>query len=168
MARPDTVRLVGHDAAGRRIDLPTTSLQFRPAPEYTTIEVLFPEAAFGVVTLKKLTVHLSENASLVPIGAVKDSALSKAVDADRVMARRFFEGADTRRKAVDLANRLINRLPRKVRLEPADRRTVWNQVLAVGAKKHCAATLWMGEVDRNCSKAADMPLRHTMRHCLSN
>ena len=125
MARPDTVRLVGHDSAGRRIDLPTTSLQFRPAPEYTTIEVLFPEAAFGVVTLKKLTVHLSENASLVPIGAVKDSALSKAANADRVMARGFFEGVDTRRKAVDLANCLINRLPRKVRLEPADRRAAW-------------------------------------------
>ncbi|MEC9183399.1 MAG: hypothetical protein VX930_03915, partial [Pseudomonadota bacterium] len=57
MARPDTVRLVGHDAAGRRNDLPTTSLQFRPAPEYTTIEVLFPEAAFGVVTFSKLAVH---------------------------------------------------------------------------------------------------------------
>ena len=108
MAAPDTVRLVGHDAAGRRIDLPTTSLQFRPAPEYTSIEVSFPEAAFGVVTFTKLTVHVSDNASLVPIGAVEDSALSKVVGADRVMARRFFEGADTRRKAVDLANRLIN------------------------------------------------------------
>ena len=49
MAAPDTVRLVGHDPAGRRIDLPTTSLQFRPAPEYTSIEVSFPEAALGVV-----------------------------------------------------------------------------------------------------------------------
>ena len=115
-----------------------------------------------------MTVHLSEKASLVPIGAVEDSALSKAVDADRVMARRFFEGADTRRKAVDLSNRLINRLPRKVRLEPADGRTVWSQVLADGAKKHRAATTWMTEVYRNCSKAADMSLRHTMRRCLSN
>ena len=130
-------------------------MQFRPAPEYTTIEVLFPEAAFGVVTFTKLTVHLSENTSLVPIGAVEDSALSKAVDADRVMARRFIEGADTRRKVVDLANRLINRLPWKVRLEPADRRTVWDQVLAVGAKKHRAATTWMIEVYWNCSKVAD-------------
>ena len=160
MAAPDTVRLVCHDAAGRRIDLPTTSSQFRPAPEYTTIEVLFPEAAFGVVNFTKLTVHLSENASLIPIGAVEDSALSKAVGADRVMARRFFEGADTRRKAVDLANRLINRLPRKGRLQPADRRTAWDQVLADGAKKHRAATTWMGELYWNCSKAADMSLRH--------
>lgn len=149
MVRADTVWLVGHDAASRRIDLPTTSLQFRPAPEYTTIEVLFLEAAFGVVTFTKLTVHLSENASLVLIGAVEDSALSKAADADRVMARGFFEGVDTRRKAVDLANCLINRLPRKVRLEPADRRTVWDQVLAVGAKKRRAATTWMSEVYRN-------------------
>ncbi|MEC8700278.1 MAG: hypothetical protein VXY20_13150 [Pseudomonadota bacterium] len=149
MVRPDTVWLVGHDAASRRIDLPKTSLQFRPAPEYTTIEVLFPEAAFGVVTFTKLTVHLSENASLVLIGAVEDTALSKAADADRVMARGFFEGVDTRRKAVDLANCLINRLPRKVRLEPADRRTVWDQVLAVGAKKRRAATTWMSEVYRN-------------------
>ena len=77
MARPDTVRLVGHDAASRRIDLPTTSLQFRPAPEYTTIEVLFPEAAFGVITFTKLTVHLSENASLVPIGAAEDQHYRK-------------------------------------------------------------------------------------------
>ena len=135
MVRPDTVWLVGHDAASRRIDLPTTSLQFRPAPEYTTIEVLFPEAAFGVVTFSKLAVHLSENASLLPIGAVEDTALSKAVDADRMMARRFFEGADTRRKAADLADRLINRLPWEFRLEPADRRTVWDQVLAVGANE---------------------------------
>ncbi|MEC8171847.1 MAG: hypothetical protein VX090_00560 [Pseudomonadota bacterium] len=160
MVRPDTVWLVGQDAASRRIDLPTTSLQFRPAPEYTTIEVLFPEAAFGVVTLKKLTVHLSENASLVPIGAVKDSALSKAVDADRMMARRFFEGADTRRKAADLADRLINRLPWEFRLEPADRRTVWDQVLAVGAKKHRAATTWMIEVYWNCSKVAEILAPH--------
>ncbi len=160
MARPDTVRLVGHDSAGRRIDLPTTSLQFRPAPEYTTIEVLFPEAAFGGVIFSKLAVHLSENASLVPIGAVEDTALSKAVDADRMMARRFFEGADTRRKAADLADRLINRLPWEVRLEPADRRTVWDQVLAVGAKKHPAATTWMIEVYWNCSKVAEILAPH--------
>ena len=51
------------------------------------------------------------------------------------MARRFFEGADTRRKAADLADRLINRLPWEFRLEPADRRTVWDQVLAVGANE---------------------------------
>ncbi len=168
MAAPDTVRLVGHDPAGRRIDLPTTSLQFRPAPEYTSIEVSLTEAALGVVTFTKLTVQVSENASLVPIGAVEDSALSKAVGADRAIARRFFEGTDTRRKAVDLANRLINRLPRKGPLAPADRRTVWDQVLADGAKKHRAATTWMSEVYRNCSKAADMSLRHTMRRCLSN
>ena len=65
------------------------------------------------------------------------------------MTRGFFEGADTRRKAVDLANCLINRLPWKVRLEPADRRTVWDQVLVVGAKKHRAATIWMSEIYRN-------------------
>ncbi|MEC7574721.1 MAG: hypothetical protein VX973_07505, partial [Pseudomonadota bacterium] len=91
MVRPDTVWLVGHDAASRRIDLPTTASQFRTAPEYTTIELLFLEAAFGIVTFTKLTVHLSENASLVLIGAVEDTALSKAADADRVMARGFFE-----------------------------------------------------------------------------
>ncbi|MEC8135960.1 MAG: hypothetical protein VX107_07370, partial [Pseudomonadota bacterium] len=42
------------------------------------------------------------------------------------------------------------------------------QVLAVGAKKHRAATTWMIEVYWNCSKVADSSLRHTMRLCLSD
>ena len=49
MVRPDTVGLLAmtRQPTDRSADTP---LQFRPAPEYTTIEVLFLEACSGVVT----------------------------------------------------------------------------------------------------------------------
>ena len=54
--RPDTVRLVGHDAA-RATRLIADDLFAVPSSAGIPRLVLFPEAAFGVVTFTKLTVH---------------------------------------------------------------------------------------------------------------
>ena len=127
MVRPDTVWLVGHDAASRRIDLPTTSLQFRPAPNTPRLRCcsLKPRLC---VTYTKLTVGLSENVTR-PYWRGRRLSTIESRRCGQGDGARVLRRVDTRRKAVDLAKCLINRLPRKVCLEPADRRTVWDQVL---------------------------------------
>jgi len=162
-----TVRLAGRSVEGKEIELSALPLRFRAAPEYTAIEISFPEAALGPVQLTEVTVQVPAGASLVPVDAPKSAALANAVGPHREAAKQFFESSDTRGKSVDLANRLINQLPRTGRLAPADRQTVWEKVVQGGAKKDRAATEWMAEVYRNCSKAADASQRHTLRRCLS-
>ena len=159
MARPDTVWLVGHDAAGRRIDLPTTSLQFRPAPEYTTIEVLFLEAAFGVVTFTKLTVHLSENASLVLYWRGRrfstiESRRCGQGDGARVLRRGIRVVRQGSRQSFD----------KSIAAESSSRAGGPSYGLgsSPGGRREeaSAATTWMIEVYWNCSKVAEILAPH--------
>lgn len=111
---------------------------------------------------------VAPNASLVPIGVEESDAMAVATGAHRRIAAEFFDNGDKRAKAVRLAARLMNALPRGGRLDPGQRQTVWRDAAGTSAQSNGSAREWIGEVYRNCAKAADASPRHTLRRCLAD
>lgn len=166
------IKFTARTADGRMIMLSGIAAEIRPDPEYTSVRVIIEKpdlAAFGHAAIH---VTVTPKATLVPVGGVptdnaQDQALEAATGPHREIAAEFFETNGERAHAVDLANRLLNHLPRTGRLDPARRQSVWHATNGAEAKTNGSARQWVGEVYRNCAKAADASPRETLRRCLA-
>lgn len=164
--RADHVRLAIHTADGRMIPLDGARAEFRPDPEYTSVRISISANVLSGLAGAEIRVSVASHASLVPVGADETDALRAATGPHRQIAAGFFENGDTRTNAVDLANRLLNALPRNGRLASAQRQSVWRRTVRAAGDVDPQARQWIGELYRNCGKAADMSERHTLRRCL--
>lgn len=166
--RDDMIRFSLGEKGGTSTALDVPPMSIRPDPEYTSVRFVIRRPAGLEARSVSVWLTVAPNASLVPIGVEESDAMAVATGAHRRIAAEFFDNGDKRAKAVRLAARLMNALPRGGRLDPGQRQTVWRDAAGTSAQSNGSAREWIGEVYRNCAKAADASPRHTLRRCLAD
>jgi hypothetical protein len=166
--RDDMIRFSLGVKGGSLTALDALPMSIRPDPEYTSVRLIVRRPASLEAESVSVWLTVAPNASLVPIGGEESNSMAVATGAHRRIAAGFFDNGDKRAKAVRLAARLMNALPRNGRLDPAQRQSVWQDAAGASALGDGSVHKWIGEVYRNCAKAADASQRHTLRRCLAD
>lgn len=165
-AADGTVQVSARTLDGAQVILDGKELTFRPDPEYTSVRVSISRSVVTALDIKTLQLTVRKNASLLPIEAAASADLDAAIGAHRDIAARFFENSDSRTRAVHMVNRLMNELPRTSSSNQKERQSAWKK--AGNAQSDASVKQWIGELYRNCEKAADASPYLNLRQCLAD
>ena len=165
-AATGTVQISARTLDGAQVILDEKDLTFRPDPEYTSVRVSIPRAAVATLDIGTLRLTVGKRASLLPVEAPVSAGLDAAIGPHRDIAARFFENGESRTKAVHMVNRLMNELSRTSPANQTERQSAWKK--AGNAQPDAAVKQWIGELYRNCGKAADASPYLSVRQCLAD